>query len=406
MTDLVFVSESRLFDRDVQGFISRTFFSKFVSTVALQEANTESVIWVIAKRDSEYFLQSRLKVDLIQRYTQGRMSGWYVINCSKNFGGHIFSPNDLELVIDTSSTYESFPDCDTVDVLPHSLAELLIKYYKGTLRKTNIRLSNDNRRKFLMNYVKKFVDELSSLSVNQIESELRVNFYESELLLLASLPSIDDPYVSTAMEIFSVINEIPLTSIESYSARFVKSNISNGLRKYYTDCMLRTFTEDDLSAREMIWNKNSFSEEKLVDGLLKTNLAEQRHQEILRQLISQFTLMGMTPLGSSSIDLAIEFDDTIALFEIKSTTLDNYKDQALKGCGQLAEYAFNLSNKTNKKIFKFLILEVPIDGPVDSVYVSNICKTMNVATIDFNFNNAWPDRCLLPDKTSMIHIHS
>ena len=88
-------------------------------------------------------------------------------------------------------------------------------------------------------------------------------------------------------------------------------------------------------------------------------------------------------------------DDAIAIFEIKSSTIENYKDQAFKGCNQLAEYALNLSGKKSKDVLKFLILEVPYGGGVDIEYVSDICKLMNVTTIDFYFDKEWPDRCVL-----------
>lgn len=403
MTDLVFVTESRLFDRDIHGAISRTFFASAMSSQALDGTDSEKVLWIIVKRNSEYYLQSRLKVDLIQRFTQGRMSGWYAVSCSKNFGGHIYRPSDLSVIIDASPKIIKFPESDILDVVSDSLAKILQRNYSATLRKTNLRLNNDNRRKFLMSYVEKNIKELSSLGVTQIELELRDNFYEGELFLLASLQNNGDPYLSTAIEIFSIINDVPLASLSSYTDKLNFLNKNQKVRKYYIDCMLRTFTEDDLVAREMIWNPDNFGEDKFKAGLLKTNLAECRHQEILRQLISQISSKGIVPLGSSSIDLAIEFDD-IAIFEIKSTTIANYKDQAFKGCNQLNEYAFNLSKKSNKNIVKFLILEMPSEAEVDAKYVSEICKLMNVIVIDFNFEKDWPDRCVIPDYSMMKQI--
>jgi hypothetical protein len=401
MTDLVFVTESRLFDRDIHGAISRSFFAKAVSSQALEVTDSENVLWIVVKRNSEYYLQSRLKIDLIQRYTEGRMSGWYAVSCSKNFGGHIFPPNDLHVIIDASSELKKFPESDTLDTVSHSLANILLRNYSATLRRTNLRLNNDNRRRFLMSYVEKNINEFASLSVNQIELELRDNFYEGELFLLAILQNNSDPYLSTSIEIFSVINDVPLASLSSYTDTFKYSNKKQRVRKYFIDCMLRTFTEDDLVAREMIWNPDNFGEDKFKAGLLKTNLAEHRHQEILRQLITQLVSKGIVPLGSSSIDLAIDFNDAIAIFEIKSSTILNYKDQAFKGCNQLNEYAFNLSKKSKKNIFKFLILEIPTEAEVDAEYVSAICKLMNVITIDFNFEMAWPDRCVIPDYSMM-----
>lgn len=404
MTDLVFVTESKLFDRDIQGSISRTFFAKFVSGQALEEADSNTVLWILVKRNSEYLLQSRLKPDLIQRYTQGRISGWYIISCSKNFGGHIYPPNNLPVIIDNLSIFENFPETDTVDIISDTLSSLIQENYNATLRRTNLRFNNDNRRRPLINYVDKNTNELSTLGIDHIELELREYFYESELSLLATLPNNNDPYVSTAFEIYSKINETTLESLPYYSDQFKDSNKKQIVRKYSIDCRLRSFTEDDLVAREMIWNPENFGEDKFKAGLLKTNLAEQRHQEMLRQLISQLVSKGIAPLGSSSIDLAIEFNDLTAIFEIKSSTIENYKDQAFKGCNQLAEYAFNLSDKKN--ILKFLILEVPSGGDVDYKYVSAICKLMNVATIDFNFEKEWPDRCVLPDKFMMIQMHA
>lgn len=404
MSDLIFVTESRLFDRDVHGAISRTFFAKVVSSQALDWTDSEKVLWIVVKRNSEYYLQSRLKVDLIQRYTQGRMSGWYIVSCSKNFGGHIYPPGDLSVIIEAPSEVKKFPESDAVDIVSDSLGKILQRYYDATLRRTNLRLNNDNRRRFLMSYIEKNINELSSLGVDQIESELRDKFYEGELFLLASLPNNSDPYISTAIEIYSIINDVSLESLSAHTEQFKISNKNYKIRSYNIDCKLRAFTEDDLVAREMIWNPDNFGEEKFKAALLKTNLAEHRHQEILRQLIFQIVSRGIIPLGSSSIDLAIEFHDLISIFEIKSTTAINYKDQAFKGCNQLNEYAFNLSKKSNKKIAKFLILELPSDAEVDAEYVSAICKLMGVSVLDFDFAKEWPDRCVIPDYSVMRRI--
>jgi hypothetical protein len=403
MADLVFLTESRLFDRDELGIISRTFFASCISDLALNSLNSETILWIVVKKNSEYFIQSRLKPDLIQRFTEGKMSGWYIFFCSKNFGGHLNPSENIQASINVSAEFVNFPEINSVDILSQSSRNLFQKNYDAFLRRTNLSIRNDNRRRFLMNYVEKNINDISKFNITQIDEELRNRFYVSELSLRAGITYIDDPFLSNSIEIFSLINDISLISVIQSLNEFSNTNQAINIRKYHTDCSLRLFKDEDLVAREMVWNPENFGESKIKEGLLKTNLAEQRHQEMLRQLIDQFKSKGLTPLGSSSIDLAIDYGDSIMLFEIKSSSLDNYKDQALKGCGQLAEYAYNFSRKSKKTIFKFLILEVPVNGRVDSHYVSAICKSMNVVTLDFHFDRNWPNRCILPHK-SMLNL--
>jgi hypothetical protein len=163
------------------------------------------------------------------------------------------------------------------------------------------------------------------------------------------------------------------------------------------DCHLRQFTEDDFMARTMVWNPENYSPEKEKLGILKTNLAEKRHNMMLRSLAQHLKEKGHTPLGSSSIDLAVELDSEIHLFEIKSATEDNYKVQALKGCGQVTEYAHIFALQATKAVRRHLILETPENALVDVDTMTSICFLMGVQLIDFNFGQSWPTRCRIID---------
>lgn len=402
MTDFIFCTEKNIFDRDSDGLISRSFFSEFISEEILEGLTAESSLWIVAKRSQAYFIQSKLQPDLIQQYTHGKMSGWYFISCSPKKWGHISPPTSLRVESPLLASRFKPPLLNSFEPLGSDDSSYFEHSYVSSRRRTNLLIDTDVKRRLLFKYIKENANDLIQMNSDAIESEIRLRFYEDDLYLNAKLPDISDPFISTAIEIWGFLNQVELKNIDIKATQQVAIPPIFAQRTYAIDCKLRPLTEDDLAAREMIWNPNNFGEEKAKNGLMKTNLAEKRHQEMLRQLNDYFKTLGYLALGSSSIDLAIECDNHIFLFEIKSSTIDNYKDQALKACGQLAEYSYNLSLGTVKNIYKIIIIEIPQNGLVDFEYVSAICKSINITLIGFSFLIDWPQRCLIPE--SIMHL--
>lgn len=392
MADILFLTKPGLFYRGEDGVISRSFFCQFVPQEVTDALGPESVLWVITQFGNRLSLQSRLRPDLIQRFDEGRMSGWYLISCSASFGGHLAAgENGIEIPGGLPSVPQNMGGLALLDEISSAKINSV---YRATVRRTGLFLERDLNRRGLKDYVKQNREDLVAMSIDQIELNLRARFFESELAIHATFVSDNDVFRSSAKEVFGYIQGLELRDLvllQTESSMETKQTTKRLVTA--VDCRLRQFAEDDFMARTMVWNPANYSPDKAKHGLLKTNLAEKRHQQMLRFLVDHLNDAGLKPVGSSSIDLAVESDGVTHLFEIKSATEDNYKDQALKGCGQLAEYSYVFKMQTNQQVKRHLIIETPQGIDIDLGYVSNVCLLMGSNLIEFRFEAPWPGKC-------------
>lgn len=392
MADIIFLTKPSLFQRGEDGVISRSFFCQFVPEEVTEALGPESVLWVVTKSGNRLSLQSRLRPDLIQRFDEGKMSGWYLISCSASFGGHL---TDGEGGAEITGGLLSFSqNMSGLALLDAASSAQINSVYRTTVRRTGLSLERDLNRRTLKGYVNQNRKDLEVMSIDQIELNLRARFFESELAINAIFAADSDVFRSSAKEVFAQVQGLELRDMVTPQTE--PSSESKTTRKRLVssvDCRLRQFSEDDFIARTMVWNPANYSPEKAKLGLLKTNLAEKRHQQMLRFLVDHLVAADLKPVGSSSIDLAVQSNGITHLFEIKSATHDNYKDQALKGCGQLAEYSYVFKMQTGQQVKRHLIIETPEESDIDLDYVKDICLLMGSNLIKFQFESPWPERC-------------
>jgi hypothetical protein len=392
MADIIFLTKPGLFLRGEDGVISRSFFCQFVPKEVTEALSPDSVLWVVTKSGNRLSLQSRLRPDLIQRFDEGKMSGWYLVSCSVSFGGHLaIGENGAEIPGGLPSVPQSMGGLNLLD---ETTSSQIKSVYRATVRRTGLSLERDLNRRNLKDFVTQNRDELVLRSIDQIELNLRARFFESDLAIHAIFSTDSDVFYSSAKEVFSYVHGLSLRDlVHPQIESSATTKLSQKRHTTTVDCRLRQFTEDDFMARTMVWNPANYSPDKAKLGMLKTNLAEKRHQQMLRLLVDYLIDAGLKPVGSSSIDLAVKADGITHLFEIKSSTIDNYKDQALKGCGQLAEYSYVYNFHTGDEVRRNLIIENPIESYNDLGYVANICLLMGSNLIDFKFESPWPEKC-------------
>lgn len=392
MADIIFFTKPGLFLRGGDGVISRSFFCQSVPKEVTDDLSPDSVLWVVIKYGNRLSLQSRLSPDLIQRFDEGKMSGWYLISCSTSFGGHLATgENGTEIPGALPAVPQNFGSLALID---KKTSDQLNYLYRATVRRTGLSLERDLNRRTLKDYVNQNLEDLMLRTIDQIELNLRARFFESELAIHATFNADNDVFYSSAKEVFAHVQGLALLDLLHLQNEL--SAETKPTKKRFTstvDCRLRQFTEDDFMARTMVWNPANYSPDKAKLGLLKTNFAENRHQQMLRFLVDYLIEAGLKPVGSSSIDLAVDANGITHLFEIKSATDDNYKDQALKGCGQLAEYAYIFELQTNSQVKRHLIIETPVGADTEKDYLSDICWLMGSNLIEFRFESAWPERC-------------
>jgi hypothetical protein len=129
-----------------------------------------------------------------------------------------------------------------------------------------------------------------------------------------------------------------------------------------------------------------------VDSIMvKTEDAEKRHQEILKDICKYLINCKIQPMQSSSIDLAVRKNFEYHIFEIKTTNKKNIISQVAKGIFQLALYSEALINAGKKCSKRTLVFETERD-PLIETFIKNAAKSLNIDVMYYFSNNNWPNK--------------
>lgn len=183
-----------------------------------------------------------------------------------------------------------------------------------------------------------------------------------------------DPYKSILNRKFD-IERLPQTLISSRRAPCV-------------DALFKSLDPNQIFARE--FSSSDISTLNLLEQIKKTEAAEHRHQEILRDVARYLIDAGIHPFQSESVDLAYNLNSTLQLFEIKTTNLDNAISQASKGAFQLACYK-NALDEHYETISISILLEDTGSSDLNS-FISDTMRTLGIFTYFYNDNYPWPNR--------------
>lgn len=129
----------------------------------------------------------------------------------------------------------------------------------------------------------------------------------------------------------------------------------------------------------------------LADIAEKTEHAEKRHQDMLRDIVIRLKNLGFSPLQSSSIDLFVAAKSTFFLFELKSATAQNIMSQAAKGAFQLGCYMNALVGERCSSGKLVLVLETTGVPRLDS-YVFDVLRTLGLSALFYDISKPWPNR--------------
>jgi len=132
---------------------------------------------------------------------------------------------------------------------------------------------------------------------------------------------------------------------------------------------LRVFS----NIKQRIINKTQISYTKNNELLAR---AEESHSTILQQLIDIFRNKGYSTRSNKFVDLFAHNDKQAYLFEVKSTTNNNFRSQARKGIVQLYEYDYfeikRYVEETQLKFQNSYRILVPSTIPQDKNYINFI----------------------------------
>ena len=130
----------------------------------------------------------------------------------------------------------------------------------------------------------------------------------------------------------------------------------------------------------------------------KTAAAEKRHQDMLRDIVDHLLSAGHTPMQSGSIDLCVESESDMIIFELKTTTADNLTEQAAKGIFQLGHYRRALEIAGSPHVRMVLVLEKSEHENVNDT-IADIFSGFGGETFFYNPNSPWPQRTQFGDAT-------
>ncbi|MDH5509370.1 MAG: hypothetical protein OEZ32_03345 [Nitrospinota bacterium] len=155
------------------------------------------------------------------------------------------------------------------------------------------------------------------------------------------------------------------------------------------DVNLRPVDPDKIYARRFIARSRDLFD--IADAMDKTEHAEKRHQDMLRDIATRLKKLDFEPLQSSSIDLLVETNRGYAMFELKTTTPKNILGQAAKGVFQLGCYKAALADQGYQDNKISLIIETTLFLEIDS-YVSQIVESFGVTPLFYDGKKPWPRR--------------
>jgi hypothetical protein len=126
--------------------------------------------------------------------------------------------------------------------------------------------------------------------------------------------------------------------------------------------------------------------------LIKTEDAEKRHQDILRDISEYFISIGLIPKQTNSVDIALLGEKNNFLFEIKSINKKNILTQTSKGIIQLALYSQFMLSAGYMNIGKILVLENLLDNIKFKSLIIDSLKSMGISVLLYDDTKKWPNR--------------
>ena len=157
------------------------------------------------------------------------------------------------------------------------------------------------------------------------------------------------------------------------------------------DVFLRRIDPSQIFSRRFINSSNKHTGDYFVEQLRKTDQAEHRHQDILRDIVTILTRLGITSMETQSIDLAIETSCGLALFEVKSACQYNFLEQVTKGAIQILQYRFALQQAGESVCQTGLIVDSCRCYSAEK-YLSSFLNSIGIDLLLYCDEDDWPNR--------------
>ena len=172
-----------------------------------------------------------------------------------------------------------------------------------------------------------------------------------------------------------------------------KERVRSPIDKLKAPSVDAEFTEIDpanVYAREFLSIDSKLKD--LEEALNKTEHAEKIHQEMLRDISTFLISRGIVPYESSSIDLMYTLENTLNIFEIKSTNVNNILAQSAKGAFQLSCYQNELSKDYDQLNAKLIIHKTESDEIEE--YALAALRRLGIIVLLYDPTKPWPNRVI------------
>lgn len=340
---------------------------------------TGSYLYIILRNTStrKDFLYGRVIVKKIEEIIEEGYQGCLLLTV--NFVGSIITSNSIDTLksYETTSLTNGYKGIRIVSGIEESLLKIIKGKIKQKLNKPNV------------SEISKFAKKLKNTN-NSVLARKILSLISSKFPLSSLWGSLHErnPYAYFALKVCSdsgiTISDDLLSSIRNISNYFFDSsaylNSKEERGASIVDTEFQPIDVDRIYARRFLASESQFN---ACDVMSKTELAEKRHQNILKGLSKMFYSKNIVPMETTSIDLAIFINKTPIIVEIKTITDKNIISQVSKGVFQLASYSFALMNEFNVQPIRILLLDTSKDLPI-SQYVASVNASMEVYTYFLN----------------------
>jgi hypothetical protein len=363
--------------------VSSSYYIAALNSIALSEV-VGSYTLIIIRNINRDFLFKLLFIDKIEEIVDEKFPK-----------GFILTPNLLKSfrIIQDVTRNESFVT-DIFKDFTNGLSRLPFPRFREAfdfvLSKKTIRFKRPQKRELINIENLASVTNPSIFAIKLFREIIKSYNYED----IWGSKDIDNPFLNISIE---NIKNIP--SLNYKEIYYFLNKLANGIINIDDDNIINfdyiiDLNFEDINTKKIITRKFRAIQGYIDIGetLIKTEDAERRHQDILRDISEYLISIGFIPKQTNSIDIALLGNQNNFIFEIKSISEKNILTQTSKGIIQLALYSQFMLNAGYMNVEKILILENQSDNVKINSLIIDSLKSIGVSILLYDNDKKWPNR--------------
>lgn len=350
-------------------------------------------MWTLLRGQDDRALLS-FKIKKIERIIEGYYSGDFLVSVDLLSSFRLvekYSEANIYTIKTTAALGIGVFGISTDEA--NNLSQMVIQNIEVRIAEPDIKIFSDINTKILPRSGQSLARAslrlmVSYLNLNQIwaqggREKLGAFAYFANKLITTNVSAESCTGVAEILKSLDPISNL-LMDINNFTGNFPHINFSSPM----VDIDFTEVKPEKIYARQFISFGDSFQD--IETALKKTEHAEKIHQEMLRDIAEFLISKGIVPYESGSIDLMYQSKDRLNVFEIKSSTSDNFLSQSSKGAFQLTCYLEELSKYYDNTVPKLILKSISNDN-VES-YAKRILMRMNIPVLFYDPNKTWPQK--------------